>query len=451
MIILAIETSCDETAIALVQAEGTLRQVQGSNLRFEVLKNLVASQIETHRPYGGVVPNLAKREHQKNLPILLRKIFQLKSYAPIKIGSTVEELNSLTVAKRNSLTQAKRNSLTIDAIAVTVGPGLEPCLWTGITFAKQMCADLRGLERGTTRKIKLLGVNHLEGHLYSNWLQRSQGHPEPFGRHSEQSEESRGKLHEGSLTKSRDSSPRYGGAQNDKTILSENDGNIKFPAIALIVSGGHTILLKMDSLTKWKKLGETRDDAAGEAFDKVARLLGLPYPGGPEIQKLAEKGNPKAINFPRPMINDKNYEFSFSGLKTAVLYYLRDTKNTNPSELYERAKIRFGSFGSHSNFSHRVADVAASFQQAIVDVLVKKTIRAAVEFGAKSILLSGGVAANKSLRESLKFKVESLKLKFFVPPFEYNTDNAAMIAAAAYINHLRKKKYQLKAQANLNL
>jgi len=395
MKILAIETSCDETAISIVEAKGGLK-----NPRFKVLKNLVASQIETHRPYGGVVPMLAKREHQKNLPILLRQIFRKAQSA------------KRTKRKKDDLRLALSDLPAIDTIAVTVGPGLDPCLWTGIEFAKKVAEDLNK---------PLIGANHLEGHLYSNWLPQVGSHPDPPAGG------------EGSLTKSRDSSPRYGGAQNDKAI--------KFPAIALIVSGGHTILLYMTSLTKWKKLGETRDDAAGEAFDKVARLLGLPYPGGPEIEKLARKGNPKAINFPRPMlaprrsfsgINQKNHDFSFSGLKTSVLYYLRDNPRVDK------------------------ADVAASFQEAVVDVLVQKTIRAAQAFRAKSVLLCGGVAANKALRQEFKATLRKqsfgkLRIKFHVPDMKFNTDNAAMIAAAAYIRYLQKKRFKLVAQPNLNL
>ena len=360
MKILAIETSCDETAISIVEAEGGLRQP-----RFKVLKNFVASQIKTHRPYGGVVPNLAKREHLKNLPILLAKL--TKNY----------------------------RLETINLICVTVGPGLEPCLWTGIEFAKKLAKEL---------KKPLVGANHMEGHLFSNWLPP--------------------------IRKSQISPPKADPPRAEN--LKSQNLSIIFPAVALVVSGGHTILLKMDSLIKWKKLGETRDDAAGEAFDKVARLLGLLYPGGPEIEKLAlrqARGKQKkgTIEFPRPMLNQKNYEFSFSGLKTSVLYCLRDNAKVNK------------------------ADIAASFQTALVDVLVKKTMRAAREFGAKSVLLSGGVAANKSLRENFAIQAARYKLQFHAPLFEYNTDNAAMIAAAAYIKHLQKKRYKLSAQANLNL
>jgi N6-L-threonylcarbamoyladenine synthase len=268
-------------------------------------------------------------------------------------------------------------STDVDAIAVTVGPGLEPALWAGIEFAKELAKK--------TGK-PLIGANHMEGHLFSTWLTQT------------------GKLP-------------------------------KFPAIALVVSGGHTILLAMQSLTKWKKLGETRDDAAGEAFDKVARILDLPYPGGPEIEKLAllrqpaDQGKQKSgtISFPRPMLKEKNYEFSFSGIKTSALYYLRDNPEVSKT------------------------DVAASFQQAVVDVLVGKTIRAAEEYGAKSVLLSGGVSANKYLQNSLRSATNDLRAVFHVPEVQYNTDNAAMIAAAAYIQKLRKKKLPLRANANLNL
>jgi len=345
MKILSIETSCDETSIAIVEASGGLRSLQ-----FKVLKNIVSSQILVHRPFGGVVPNLAKREHIKNLPLIYKKI---------------------------------KDKDSIDAVAVTVGPGLSPALWTGITYAKEIAQALN---------IPLLGANHMEGHLYSNWLK-------PIGK-------------------------------------TKSQNKIEFPAVALVVSGGHTILLVMQSLTKWKKLGETRDDAAGEAFDKVARMLKLPYPGGPEIQKIAMQGKADAIAFPRPMLHAKNsaklrrgtgYDFSFSGLKTSVLYYLRDNS---------RAKK---------------ADIAASFQEAVVDVLSAKTMRAAEEYGAKSVLLCGGVSANKPLRERLKQLATHDQRQFFVPPFEYNTDNAAMIATAAYIGHLRKKKYRITAQPNLNL
>ena len=289
MNILAIETSCDETGIAL------LTITPGALPKAIVRENLVATQIKLHRQFGGVVPNLAKREHLKNLPILFVRLQKKLRAANIPF--------------------------TFDMITVTVGPGLEPALWTGITFAQALAKEY---------KKPLVGANHLEGHLYSFLLpptQRKTAHLK--GRHIAQLK-----------IKTKSATPK-----------------IQFPAIGLIVSGGHTILLKLDSLTKWKRLGETRDDAAGEAFDKAARMLDLPYPGGPEIEKLAKLGDPHAVEFPRPMLHEKNYEFSFSGLKTSVLYYLRD----HP-ELLKGSRDAKGK-----------ADIAASFQAAALDVLVAKT------------------------------------------------------------------------------
>lgn len=334
MRILAIETSCDETALSIVECSGGPKRPQ-----FKVLKNVVNSQIELHREWGGVVPSLAKREHIANLPTLLKTL---------KLSKTAKE---------------------IDAIAVTVGPGLEPALWAGIVFAQELAKTL---------KKPLLGANHMEGHMYS-------------------------------------------------VLLNESPDIIQFPAIGLVVSGGHTILVKMESFAKWKNLGETRDDAAGEAFDKVARLLKLPYPGGPEISKLALEGDAKAIVFPRPMLKDPNYEFSFSGIKTSVLYYLRDNKKSDKN------------------------DIAASFQQAVMDVLIKKTMRAAREFGAQTVFICGGVAANKELRKQLGADCKKWGIAFAAPANEYNTDNAAMIAAAAYLAKLRKKTYKFVADSTLTL
>ncbi len=343
MKILAIETSCDETAIALLECTGGLEAP-----KFKILKDAVASQIKIHQPFGGVVPNLAKREHLKNLPILYKKL---------------------------GLTESVMKG--VDLIAVTSGPGLEPALWTGINFAKDLAKQF---------KKPLVGANHLEGHLYSFLLAEKKG-------------------------------------------VSYSVANVKniFPAIGLIVSGGHTTLMLLKNLKTRKKLGETRDDAVGEAFDKVARILGLPYPGGPEIEKLARKGKPNAIAFPRPMVYEKNYDFSYSGLKTSVLYYLRDNPKTEK------------------------ADIATSFQEAALDVLIRKTLRAAREFGAESIVLSGGVASNKPLRQKLNRETKKTGLRFLVAEFKHNTDNAVMIAVAAYINFLKKKKYPLVANGAMNI
>ncbi len=350
MNILSIETSCDETALSIVECSGGAK-----NPQFKVLKNLVNSQIELHREWGGVVPNIAKREHIAHLPKLLKQL---------SLSKTAKE---------------------IDAIAVTVGPGLEPALWAGIEFAKQLSKDL---------KKPLLGANHMEGHMYSILLPQNTDL----------------KLK----------------TKNSKRLEFGVSG-LEFPAIGLVVSGGHTMIVAMDSYTNWSNLGETRDDAAGEAFDKVARLLKLPYPGGPEISKLALKGDPKAKEFPRPMLKDQNYEFSFSGIKTAVLYHLRDNPRANK------------------------ADVAASFQQAVLDVLVKKTMKAAREYGAKTVFICGGVAANKELRKQLAAACEEKSIAFRAPANEYNTDNAAMIAAAAYLAKLRKEKYEMVADSTMTL
>ncbi|MEK7629905.1 MAG: tRNA (adenosine(37)-N6)-threonylcarbamoyltransferase complex transferase subunit TsaD [Patescibacteria group bacterium] len=378
MRILAIETSCDETAMAILEATGGLKSP-----RFKVLKNVVSSQIETHRQWGGVVPNLAKREHLKNLPIVFEE----------------------TVGKNPKLFKP-------DILSVTVGPGLEPCLWTGIEFAKI-------IRKKYFPKAKFIGVNHMEGHLYSNLI------------------------------------------QNKK---------ISFPAVALIVSGGHTIIAALKSLTEWKKIGETRDDAVGECFDKVGRMLNLPFPGGPEIEKMAKNGNPTAINFPRPMINSKDYDFSFSGLKTSVLYYMRDSRqllsknavvlpqrDKTPLDSRPRSSAQSGhpARSASETFSRKAAasipDICASFQKAAVDVLVAKTARATLACGAKSILLAGGVAANGYLRKELAAQAKKIRAEFFAPDMAYNTDNAAMIGAAAYISYSLKKNRKITANSNLNL
>ncbi len=348
MRILAIETSCDDTGIALVDVE---KQKKSEFPRVKVVENLIASQTALHAKWGGVVPNLAKQAHIDHLPILYKKL------------STFNFSHS------------------IDYVAVTVGPGLEPALWAGIEFAKKISKEL---------KIPIVGANHLEGHLYSFLLQQ-------------------------------------------KTVVESKKKKVErkklqFPVVVLLVSGGNTMIVLMKDINYWQVLGKTKDDAVGEAFDKVARMLGLPYPGGPAIEALAKKGNPKAIQFPRPLLREKNYNFSFSGLKTAVLYYLRDHKNS------------------------LFTDVAASFQAAAIDVLVKKTERAVAEFGARSVVLCGGVAANTALRAALQKSAENFNATFIAPAMDYNTDNAAMIAVAAYMRVRRRgKAYPLVADATLSL
>jgi len=310
--ILGIETSCDETAAAVVE-----------NGRI-ILSNAVASQSDLHAEYGGVFPEVASRQH-------------ILSIYPI-----VDQ----------ALKEAHLKLADLDGIAVTRGPGLPGSLVVGINMAK-------GLVIGSG--LALLGINHLEGHLYSAWLGEEGAAP--------------GQAPE-------------------------------FPLLALIVSGGHTELVLMKDHLVYERLGGTLDDAAGEAFDKTARLLGLGYPGGPEIQKAAEEGNPMAFDFPRSWLED-SYDFSFSGLKTAVLRTVQQL---------EKQKSRLP-----------VADLAASFQESVVDVLYTKTIKAAAEYETKDILVAGGVSANQALRK--KFKALR-KYRVHIPPLSLCTDNAAMIAAA---------------------
>jgi N6-L-threonylcarbamoyladenine synthase len=346
--ILAIETSCDETAVAVLDCSGGLTKPT-----FKIRSNIVASQVKLHAEWGGVVPNLAKREHIKNLPSVLERALKKAN-----IGNP---------------------TLEIDALAVTVGPGLEPALWTGITFAQELSQSW---------KLPIVASNHMEGHLAASLLDHTKR----------------------------------------PTII--------FPALALLVSGGHTELVYIKNWLKYKIIGETLDDAAGEAFDKVARMLELGYPGGPIISKLSRTGNRYAFSFPRPMINAKNFDFSFSGLKTSVLYTLRDLKeNKTP-------------------FTKN--DVAASFEDAVVDVLILKTLHASRKLHAKTILIGGGVAANALLRKRLGKAValEKTAPKFIVPRLALTTDNAAMIAASAYF-HVLKKDFtdwkKLEAHATMPL
>lgn len=345
--ILAVETSCDETSLAIVRAWGDLGMP-----RFEVLRHIITSQIDLHRPFGGVVPSLAKREHIATLPLAWDQLFSDTSTPHL----TPED---------------------IDLIAVTVGPGLEPALWAGITFAQQ---------HATTLGVPLIGVSHMEGHLYSFLLDS----------------------------------------------VDAQTRTLAFPMISLLVSGGHTLLVLSENLSKKTVIGQTRDDAVGEAYDKVARMLELPYPGGPEIERLAHAGSTDAIVFPRPMLSAKNFDFSFSGLKTSVLYHIRD---------YIR---------EHNTLDapHR-GDIAASFQEAAISVLVGKTKKALETFAGQSLSVAGGVAANTYLRSRLRDIADDIDIPFFVPSGIFNTDNAAMIAAAGYINFLQKKSHPLRADGNL--
>lgn len=316
--ILGVETSCDETAAAVVE-DGRV-----------ILSSLVASQVELHAKFGGVFPEVASRQH-------IRTIYPIIEQA---------------------LQQAHVSLAEIDAIAVTRGPGLPGSLVVGVNTAK-------GLALGSG--LPLIGINHLEAHLYSPWLYEAEATPpeEP-----------------------------------------------QFPLLALIVSGGHTELVLMKEHLTYQRLGGTLDDAAGEAFDKIARLLGLSYPGGPSIQKAAENGSAVAFHFPRAWL-EGSWDFSFSGLKTAVLREVRRIEtHTHPLP---------------------VADLAASFQAAVVDALVSKTMKAAHHFAAKGILVAGGVSANKALRESIRMRAPC---PVYIPPISLCTDNAAMVAGAGYFHFI---------------
>lgn len=377
MIILAIETSCDETAVAIVEFKKD---------KVEALSNIVSSQIRTHRKYGGVVPALAARMHLKNMTPVLKRAFQ----------------------------KARVSKSKIDYIAITKGPGLIPALMIGVGAAKTLAFSLDK---------PLIAVNHLEGHIYANWLEES----------------IKSKVY-----------------KVHKVCKVENYFDLwkpEFPILCLIVSGGHTQLILMKKDLNYKIIGETVDDAAGEAFDKVAKLLGLNYPGGPLIEKIAKKGDRNKFNFTRPMMNSKNYNFSFSGLKTAVLY---ETRKFYPA-------LAEGSNGfSRSSKQCEMSDIfrqnmAASFQQAVIDVLISKTIRAAKEYKVKSILLGGGVSANKELQKQLKENIdkEIPDSRFQIPDSKLTTDNALMIAVAAYYNIIGGKNIKdwksVRADANLRL
>jgi len=314
--ILGIESSCDETAAAVVE-DGR-----------RVLCSLVASQVELHRRFGGVVPEIACRRH-------------------------LEEINPLIAA---ALEEARINPAELSAVAVTNGPGLAGALLVGVGAAKAFAA---------VHQLPLIGINHLEGHLYSGFLA---------------------------------------------------DSGLEFPFVALLVSGGHTTLVLAGGHGDYRELGATRDDAAGEAFDKIARALGLGYPGGPIIDHLAAQGDPGRLHFPRPWVGPDTLDFSFSGLKTAALQLLRKPEGA----------------------SARVEDFCAGFQEAVVEVLVGKTMRAAESGGVNRVLIAGGVACNRRLARMMKEAGAARGIEVIQPPVELCTDNAAMVAAAAYFHYLRE-------------
>jgi len=354
MIILSLETSCDETACAILEEK---------NGAFSVLANIVSSQIALHATWGGVVPNLAAREHLKN------------------IMPVIDE----------ALKKAKLTSKNIDLIAVTNGPGLIPALLIGVETAKTL---------SYLWKKPLIGIHHIEGHIYANFI------PDKI------------------CIESKVNPPAgEAGSQKSKEI------KINFPILCLVVSGGHTQLVLMKKHLSYEIIGETQDDAVGEAFDKVARILGLGYPGGPAIAKVALKANSQKLkaSLPRPMINSKDFNFSFSGLKTAVLYSVKK----NP------------------DYKLQIANYCYEFQQAVCDVLISKTMRAAKKYNPKTIMLAGGVSANSELRRQLgeAIKKDLLDITYCIPETKYSIDNAAMIAIAASFRY-KLKKNTLKLKNN---
>ncbi len=363
MLILGIETSCDETAAAVLKDTA-------------VLSNVVASQVKLHAKTFGVVPEVAARAHTEKIMPVIEK----------------------------ALKDAKVSQKEIDVISVTAGPGLVPALIIGVTAAKTLSFLL---------KKPLVAANHLEGHILASLEMSELSLP----CHSEESRNTAGRRR--IPTQNIIDSGILCFAQDDRKKTLAWDKK-RFPMVALIVSGGHTQLVLVKDYLKYELIGETRDDAAGEAFDKVAKLLGLGYPGGPIISQLAEKGDPTLYSLPRPMIKHKSFDFSFSGLKTAVLY------------LYRKGKIK----------KKDIPDLCASFQEAVVNVLVDKTIRAARAKSAQGIILAGGVSANKRLREKMEkaIKKELGDFPLFVAPPALCTDNAVMTGLCGYY-HARAKDF----------
>lgn len=346
MNILAIETSCDETSAAIVR-DGR-----------HVLASVIASQIDIHQKYGGVVPEVASRQHI------------------LYITPVLEEV----------LAKAKAGWDSIDAVAVTNGPGLAGALLVGVNVGKAIAF---------ARQKPLIGVNHLESHIYANWL-----------------------------------IPPH---QEGEEIQSPPE----FPLICLIVSGGHSEIILIRDHNSYQLLGKTQDDAAGEAFDKVARVMGLGYPGGPLIEKTAQEGDPTRFAFPRAWLRG-TYDFSFSGLKTSVLHKVEEYQTAAPKPapfsgtVAAKMPPRPAPQPKEGKGKLPAADIAASFQEAVVEVLATKTVQAAQEHKATRILIAGGVAANKALRRALNERAETLNIPVSYPPSVYCTDNAAMVGAAAY-------------------
>ncbi len=415
MKILSIETSCDETAISLVEAEGEL-----DSPMFTILGNSLFSQIDIHKEYGGVYPNIAKREHAKNLPFILKQVLeQVQNSGKLKMESrkyTEEIWNKVQeISKREpGLYEGTREVLEnfgkpeVDVISVTAGPGLAPALWVGISFAKAL-EELWG--------ITVIPANHMEGHICSVLI-------------NETNEE-------------QISNFKF---QKDK----DNSGHVQkkgmqFPALAMLISGGHTEFVYIKNWGKYEIIGQTLDDAVGEAFDKVARMLDLEYPGGPKVSRLADEAVaeniPRLAKFTRPMIKSGNLNFSFSGLKTQVLYYIRDLTQNSQLILSEENK----------------KDISREFEAAVIEVLLTKTKAALDRYGVKTLIVAGGVIASKKIAQSfssLEDEYQDLTVK--IPTKLLSTDNSLMIASATYINllvypELLRKNHNIIANGNSRL
>ncbi|MDO8561403.1 MAG: tRNA (adenosine(37)-N6)-threonylcarbamoyltransferase complex transferase subunit TsaD [bacterium] len=404
MRVLGIETSCDETAVSLIEASGDF----GADFTFRVLGNALLSQTGTHVRYGGVVPNLARNEHAKNIVPMLERALEEAGSRPeghTDISAYDEKIRNILAREPELYVNLKvffekYAKPAIDCIAVTYGPGLPPALWVGVNFARAL---------SVVWNVPVVAVNHMEGHIVMSMMQVST-------------------------------------RQQEHSNILENVGmfgtmyKIEFPLLSLLISGGHTELVLSKEWQKYEILGATRDDAVGEAFDKVARFLGLPYPGGPHISRLAEKARASIemtshwIKLPRPMLHDDNFEFSFAGLKTAV----RKIVDAN-SPLTEETKLA----------------IAREFEDAVSDVLVGKTIRACDEYGVQTVVVGGGVSANKHIRLRLAEALAEAGLpRPLVPPPALATDNALMIALAGYF-HAVKKEFAnpetLEAKGDLRL
>ncbi len=393
MKVLGIETSCDETAVCLIEAEGDF----GPSFRWRTLGNALISQAALHAEFGGVFPNLAKREHAKNLVPLLKEALKSEPVSEAKGTPIVSDLSEILQREPDLLSQLlpfleQHGKPDIDAIAVTHGPGLEPALWVGINFAKAL---------SLAWNVPIVAVNHMEGHIILSLME----HP-------------------------------------DKLEYVGTSGHLKrfeFPLLSLLISGGHTELVLSKQFQSYELVGQTRDDAAGEAFDKVARLLALDYPGGPEISRLAAESRRQGLplhtpELPRPMLHDDTLDFSFSGLKTAV-----------------RRLVEAGKMSDEGRMG-----IAREFEDAVTDVLVEKTLRAAEVYGVNTVVVGGGVSANTYIRMRLKdaLEKENSLTRLLVSPPELATDNALMIALAGYF-HAREKDFSdatnLSASGNLRL